>query len=146
MERTASEWMRLILADAGGTPAASASARLLEFEPSRLTEMDLALADAASWVDPQQPERRRLLFTVGANVTSLDEAAGDPAEVAVQVANIIQDYNIDELGRAWPVALADGSVLEPRRPKGAEPRWVSGTGLSCAFGELDTLVAPTLGA
>jgi len=71
------------------------------------------------------------------NLRGLDDA-GDPADLAVEIASTLQDHVMDNLNTTWPEMTVDGRtvVLEPRLGPGRTPRW-EGRGVEhCLFGRL----------
>jgi hypothetical protein len=135
--RAYDQWLEVVLRDFAGTPAGDVDVRVIEFDPRHLRDMAMLISDPDSWVDPDDPNARRLLLKIADNVTSLDEAA-DPRGVAVQIASLLQDFVIDETGRPWPEVIIDGApaVVDAGRNPDGVPSWLRGTVAYRAIGQL----------
>ena len=134
-----------VLRDFVDTPAAQARPALVALDPDRLDAARAAIEAPESWLDADDPGRHRLLLRVGGSVSSLEEAADDPAGLAAAVASTLQDYVIDELGRPWPEVEIDGrpAVLEPRVGTDGAAEWGRGEVGYCPVGGLGPRLRPT---
>jgi hypothetical protein len=137
MSRSIDDWLTSILQDFSSTAVAAADVRLINL--AELTGGGTVdFPDAASWVDPADPDSPGLLLVVGSNATSIAGPKEVSAEAAaVEIASYLQDIVMDDLNRPWPQVQLRGSmiVLEPRLDDSGVPVW-AGRGVMCAFGEL----------
>jgi len=63
------QWLKKLLRDLQATPVDDLSVRLLDLDPTRITQVAQVLPDAETWLDPEPADAHSLLLLIASNAT-----------------------------------------------------------------------------